>query len=466
MQLQRYIPMIVLSMLCLALLSMKWQDLGLPHYWDEAFPYSYAIGHMVEEGIGIRSNVAPAIYTTGHPLLYYALQASWNVLVGDHLFLQRLLPLFLSMGCLWMTFLLGRVLFRESVGIGAALLLFAQNVFLAQSSFQLPEVLLTLLLLTTLYAYIQKRKGWTILSGSLMLFTKEPAIALLGMLGVYHFAIGLRDQSLWLRLRNSWHFAIPVLVNLLFYLDQYAIQGWFLFPRHTGFVTLTADFFFNQLSRYFSYLFLYFGRNAVFFVALAALIWMLYDQRKKWRNPNTDRALLLFFVLAGYLLFSAVNFYSNRYILCLFPLLTILASAAIHFATSIRKWIHPALVTVLSFICLYFSMSNRKSSDHSMGYADAIRTQVAAVEVLKSEAATEDRVAAAFLMTKNLSSHYPRYVAPEQVFVNLTTDVNSADWAIFSNNEKYFKPEDLSGFELLQRFEINKAWCEVYKKKP
>jgi 4-amino-4-deoxy-L-arabinose transferase-like glycosyltransferase len=461
-------PRYILVLACLILVFIKSFTMNLPHYWDEAFPYSYAIGYMTEHGPGILTTAAPAIYTTGHPLLYYFLQASWNAVVGEAMWLQRIFPLLISIATLLMTFLLGKALFNEKVGLGAAVILVCQNAFLANATFQLPEMLLTLLLLSTLYFLISEKKFLFTTSASLMLFVKEPAVVLLFVIFVFHFFVLLRKIPLKKRLRILWMYAIPVILNLAFYLHQYDIQGWFLFPRHTGFMTFTSDFFFNQLNRYFAHLFIYSGRNALFFGALALLMFYLYKQRKhRTLSKQGIHAIFLGLIISGFLLFSAFNFYSNRYILCLFSLFTLLVSMAIYLVFEKRQWGFWGGVLVLFSIGVYFSLTDRRPTDHSLGYADAVVTQQQAVNYCISREWQSKKMNVGFLMSKNLTSHFPGYVAKDDAFqfVNQTAPENADIIIVSSNENELHEIPTQYKFALSERFEQGNAWCEVYVSK-
>ena len=72
----KFIPAAFLIASVFLLILNKIPVLNLPHYWDEAFPYSYAIGHMSQNGSSLLSDGAPSLYTKGHPLLYYFMQST------------------------------------------------------------------------------------------------------------------------------------------------------------------------------------------------------------------------------------------------------------------------------------------------------------------------------------------------------------------------------------------------------
>lgn len=437
--------------------------MDLPHYWDEAFPYSYAIGHMSEHGPSILSDAAPSIYTTGHPLLYYFLQASWNHFIGDSLWMQRLFPLFVSICILWVTYWVGKILFDRMVGLGAATLLLTQNVFLAQSTFQLPETTLTLSFLLTLAFWYRKADIMFLITSTKLLFTKEPAIILLFSLYLISVIAPIKQGEWKAFLRNSLLFAIPVMVMAGFYVHQYIVQGWFLFPRHTGFIETSVDHVMNQFSRYFSFLFIYEGRNALTFSAALLAIILVIKSRKKPGQYYRPPVLTLIIPLILFLVFSAFNFYSNRYILVLFPLLTLLTASTFWIWLRERTRMYGVSILLLSSITLYFSLSHRKPNDHSLGYVDTVRVQQQAIHYCLSEGWQNEPITTSFLMGKYLTDPRPGYVDREHVFTRVNdTSVGAARIFIVPQNEKVSLEEVEGSLELVKTFTEKDAACSIY----
>ena len=72
-----------LGVLLVGFVAFKWQHLALPYYWDEAFPYSFAIRHQVENGLSLLPGGMPELLYTGHPPLFYFLEAAWTKLFGN-----------------------------------------------------------------------------------------------------------------------------------------------------------------------------------------------------------------------------------------------------------------------------------------------------------------------------------------------------------------------------------------------
>ena len=453
---------IALLMCCIGFVIMKLPVLNLPHFWDEAFPYSFAIGHLTENGPSILPSAVPPLYYTGHPLFYYFIQALWNSWMGETLWIQRLLPLFISMLSGIALFSFGKQVINPMVGLTAVIFLFCQDAWIAQSSFQLPETTVSLLFLLTMLWILEKKRMLFLISSSLLLLTKEPTVVLLFALWLYEWGTKKKPFHLESFISLSKWYVLPVIIGLSFYVIQYFTYGWFLFPRHTGFMQGDLGFFSNQLSRYFEHLFLRSGRNVAFFVLLIGAIWIFFRRRKEnIRWPNT---LFIFLPLGLFLLFSAFNFYSNRYILVLHPLFALALSLVLYEVSQKRHLVLFGLVLVLSGITFWEGSKNRKPVDHSIGYADAVMVQQEAVDFCVAQEWQTKRIGCGFIMSKLLTDSSPRYVNNEDVFLSIEReDFPKAEVLIIGNDtpELLTFQED-NKYERLKRFEQHKAWIEVY----
>ncbi|MEM7162217.1 MAG: glycosyltransferase family 39 protein [Bacteroidota bacterium] len=456
-------PPLLLLLSISVLVLVKKNDLDLAHYWDEAFPYSYAIGHMSENGPGILTDTAPAVYTTGHPLLYYFLQSSWNNISNGHLWIERLFPMGISISILFLTYALGKHIHSKHAGGIAALLLANQGAFLAQASFQLPETLLTFFLLLVIYFNLKKINWAFILAAIGLVFTKETGVVLLFLLFIHDALIKLKLGKFRKFIANSWIYALPVALNFLFYLHQFQVQGWFLFPRHTGFMLSDSAVIADQFSRYFAHLFIYEGRNVLFFSMLLFSIVLSYNA---WRLNKkilfNSNSMLLMGIIFGFLMFSAFNFYSNRYILCLFPLFSLLLSHTLLNMLSKKIKIACFIALVLGAISLIKALDNSKNTDHSLAYSDAVRAQMSAIKYCTNMNWQNRTIRCGFLMAKNLESHYPRYVNDEQIFNHINKKGLQHEILIVSSTEPKEAPSNWrSEYRSIKRFESGNEWCEI-----
>jgi 4-amino-4-deoxy-L-arabinose transferase-like glycosyltransferase len=462
----KFLPITFLITSIAILFVIKISVLNLPHFWDEAFPYSYAIGHMSENGSSLLSDGAPTVYTTGHPLLYYFLQSNWNNLVGGVLWMERLFPIILSTLILVFTFLVGKHLHSNWTGGIAAILLSTQSSFLSQASFQLPETMLTLFLLMSIYYSITNKKWAFVLVATGLVFTKETGVILLFILFMNFVVASYNKSNLTTFLKSTWVYIIPIALNFLFYLHQYYVQGWFLFPRHTGFILFDADLVFNQFSRFFAHLFIYDGRNITFFTMLIFIAFFGMAKWKRSKKIASDQTVfLLISLIVGFLIFSAFNFYSNRYILCLFPIFVILASLSITTLFKEKFWISSAIGLVLAIVTLTQGLTKSSSSDCSLGYSDVVRTQMSAINYCVNMGWQNKSIETGFLMSKNLTSHYPRYVKQDQIFFAVNETNSTPEVIIVSSIEpKTGLLENLDDFYSVQRFESKNEWCEILAK--
>lgn len=380
---------------------------------------------------------------------------------------QRVLPLLISLATLLMTYVVGRQLFHARIGAAAALLLGCQNIFLAQATFQLPEMLLGLCLLLTLWSLFSKRWIWFAISSTALIFTKESGFALLGVIFLFHFLVLERNTPLATRIKRMLIYLVPALAISAFFLNQYFVQGWFLFPEHTGYVTFEWSHASKQFKRYFMYLFIMYGRNAMFFGALALGIFALIRDRKRLQWTDKEKnALLLGLLLVGFLVFSAVNFYSNRYLLCVFPILGLLGAFALDRALQNTSWLHVPAISALVMVGFFFSFTKLHDADHSMGYSNTVRSQQSVVNYCLEQSWQQQPIVATYLIRMNLDNHYPGYINPEQRFQSLFVEPTE-DCTIFirtSNERDQFNMEWVEQYDLqlIKRFEVGQSWSEIY----
>jgi 4-amino-4-deoxy-L-arabinose transferase-like glycosyltransferase len=327
--------------------------------------------------------------------------------------------------------------------------------------------MLTLFLLMSIYFSITKKKWAFVLAATGLVFTKETGVILLFILFVNFVITKYNKSELTTFIKSTWIYVIPIALNFLFYFHQFYVQGWFLFPRHTGFISSEADHILNQFNRYFAKLFIYDGRNITFFTMLIFVIIAGILKWKAIKKITLDHTvLLLISLIAGFLIFSAFNFYSDRYILCLFPVFGILASLSITAVFKDRIWISSALGLVLAIITLTKSYTNTNPTDHSLGYSNAVRSQLSAINYCVNMDWQNKSIETHFLMAKNLTSHYPRYITQNQLFSAVNKAHPSPELIILSSNEQEKRlMENINDFYSVKRFEYGNEWCEIFARK-
>ena len=381
--------------------------------------------------------------------------------------MERLFPMIVSITILIFTYLIGKKLHSKSAGGIATILLSTQSSFLSQASFQLPETMLTLFLLMSIYYTLTDKKWAFVLVATGMVFTKETGVILLFIIFLNFIINNYNKTELIPFIKSTWIYVTPVAFNFLFYLHQYYVQGWFLFPRHTGFIISEVDPLFDQFNRYFANLFIFEGRNMIFFTMLIITTILGVNRWKAVKKATFNHnILLLISLILGFLIFSALNFYSDRYILCLFPIFVILASLSITTLFKKRVWIAHVFGLGLTLITLSKSYTNTKPTDHSLAYANAVLTQMNTINYCVNMEWQNKSIQTSFLTSKNLTSYYPRYLERDQLFSNVNKANSSPELIIISSNEiEEHLMKKIENFYSVKRFENGNQWCEIFARK-
>ncbi|MDD4746164.1 MAG: glycosyltransferase family 39 protein [Salinivirgaceae bacterium] len=456
--LKKWSPFIII----IGFVIFKVQDLFLPYFWDEAWSYIVAIKAMVISGPSLIPNSIPPDLYRGHPLLFYFLSASWITLFGPEIWKVKLFMLFISIALLLSVFSFAKRNFNYQTAIISLVFLVIQSVFIVQSTLVLPEIMLALFTVLSLKAYLERKRMLVVFWLILALYTKESAIV------IYMTILFFEIVDVWKnkerKLFDIIYLGIPPLFVLLFFVAQRVIVGWFFFPEHIAFLSLDA--FFSRFLGYSTNLFVFMGRNMLTFTGFAALVILLIKKDPLLFEKKKERSVLTFFIVA-YLLFSAVNFYSPRYLLSILPFVILIWVFFI--GTLVKKYHFVIQIVVLLILFsnnLYFTINKRGGDDHTLGYRDLIYVQKEIISYCEQENLYSENLFTHFLMLHNLQNADLGYIRGDSIFVNANSRFSAdTEFAIISANE--FDPavyaEIQSRSQLIKRFEKNGAWCELYQ---
>ncbi len=469
---------LLLGALCIGLIALKINHLQLPCFWDEAWSYFPALHEMAEQGPSMMpSSIEPELYR-GHPLLFYFLASAWmNMADGVGWWAVRLFPLLLSLALLGSFYFFGKRFFGKKTAAISTALFSLQSVFLAQSSFLLPEVMVALLTVLSVNAYFSGNKWGTCIWLSLLLLTKESGVVLWGTMALFELGKAWKGKYLFKpkeMFGGAWPIAVSALPVLLFFIGQKLKFGWFFFPEHIGYLVFDIGDLMQKIKGIMAYLFIDMGRNLLTFAGGFSLILII---ARKDLIAHKALSMLYFngFFVFLFLIFSAINFYSPRYLLCLLPFTIIsfvyLIEKAIE-SFNLSKFqklgkILPGILLLAIFTNnLYFSFGKMKGNDHNLGFAQAVKTHQALVAYLEANAAPDQRIATGFLTQTNLTNTDLGYLKGDKPFTNLTNEVDdSTAFAIVTSTEQdeaYLSQLSMLGGKLLVRFGDERIWAAVY----
>jgi len=207
--------------------------LSAAFYWDESWPYAAAVKTMFHHGISLLPNALDPQLSRGHPLFFHATIAGWMKIFGDNNLAMHSFALFVSLCFLVSIYESIKRIFNVRAA-SIALIFVACNVtFFVQSSFVLPEILLSFLTLAGIFFYLKRHYLLATIFLTAMLLTKES--------GLVGWAVVLTDISVQFflkkeTLRNKIIGLVPVVVPILFvgifFLLQKHYSGWYIFPFH------------------------------------------------------------------------------------------------------------------------------------------------------------------------------------------------------------------------------------------
>jgi hypothetical protein len=352
----------------------------------------------------------------------------------------------------------------------ATLLMALQSVFLAQSTMLLPEIMLALWTLLTVYMYFRKRWAWFVIFSVLLVMTKETGMVLTVALlldkllleGIFKNG---RERPARLLFRELSLMCIPVVIFAGSLLLQKIRYGWFLYPGHFDLTVLNHHEIISGVRTLFSKLLLQHGRNIFIFAAIAALVYHIAKKRIDTRTFH----LLLFsgIFITLYITFSSVNFFTTRYLLSALPFY-IIPGAWLITATLRKGWMKITVVSVLVLLAARITFKvNLNENDTSLGFKNTVLLQKQAVNFAEQMHWQEKSVYSVFLMQYYLSNPGLGYLHnAAQPFEHVSNWVeNTYDLFIFCSNEgdpRYPEITKRPDVKLLKRFEQNSAWVEVY----
>ncbi|MCF8371188.1 MAG: glycosyltransferase family 39 protein [Bacteroidales bacterium] len=463
--LKKYQNHIILLAALVAFVLFKIPHLSLPYYWDEAWVYGPAVRLMAQNGLGLLPDALPVHYSRGHPLLFHFLVAAWLQLFGNTVLMSHVFALVVSILLVVALYFVGKDLFDQNIALVSVLLLLMQPIFLAQSGLVLPEVMLALFALLSVFFFLKKKMTLYFISATLMLFTKETGVAIVFvafMLEIVRQKGGILSQP-WKTIKTLFVVGSPVLVLFAYLLVQYFYQGWFLFPEHTGFVTFDIATVWNRLTEgYGAYIFIYQGRNLLLFSALVLLVYALI---RKVKLDHKTELFALFAFIVGFMLVSSVNFFSNRYTLTVVVLFLVLSTGII---LQVLKNKYLAIGFTFIALALQIPILQKKSgSDHNLGYVNAVKANIAMTDYISTLQIQDKEICANFNTMEILRNPLCGYVDEGTSFKNLVHPFNDeTDYCIISNYDTPKADWDLAeknDLKLMQRFEMGQAWIAIYQ---
>lgn len=467
-RLRASLPLLFVFVTAIALVIFKIPQLALPAYWDEGFPYVYGIRYLADHHLTMLPDEMPPLYSTGHPTLFYFLSAAWMRLFGTGITAAHVFPLLISVVLLFAVYRFGKTFVSPWAGAIAASLLASRTIFITQSGFLLPEMLVALFTILALQSWLQKKKAGYILWASLLLLTKEPGLVLIAILGLIDLIEAFRDkeQSWKKKVTGLALTAAPVIPAILFFIIQRIQMGWFFFPRHINSFHTTAGAFFDKLYKCFgAHFFIYYGGIVTSGIAVAVFAFLLLKHKKL---PPLQRKLVLttLLLVAAWIIFFSFSFPIPRYMLCLYgPWFVAVALLLLSIFSETKKWIGYTILVSAGIVQLGYAYDIRSQGDFDLGYIDVVKTQRDAIRWAVENNFRDKKIFAQQQMLRGMQSDAAGFVNGSEIFADVSNSIDPQT-ALFIFTCTETDPSDAAARKLplkkAARFESGKAWTEIY----
>ncbi len=512
---------ILLFIVLLLFVAVKVMLIDSLYYWDESWSYEPGVRLMYEHGPSLMPNAIDVGYSRGHPLLFYALAAGWMRIFGPSNIAQHAFSLFVSVLVIISVYEISLRVFNKRVATIALLLVPLQVVFFVQSTMMLPEIMVGLFCLWTLWFYSAERYVLAFLSCTALMLTKESGMVLGLVLGV-HACIRLLDTSypMAARLKN---FCAPFFAGVvigLYFIAQKKLNGWYFFPEHVGYIKWIFGVFWDNLlyclhmlfvRQYRLYLFIFFmvlsaataikNKDWRFLVPLATglFLYTAIDIQFKWMPRMVVFALMSVAIIYDgylliktlpastmlsrrftglawsfficYMLFSSINFLTIRYTICvLFVLLVVVAAYLDVFVELLHKDLYLPVIGVLLLIGYFGYRNNTGLSDVDLGSYSAMKVEEDLVRYLERNNLYDQPIAAwSFQNREHLEKPMTGFLHTQRKFTDIRFMTPTSKYVVFDNIEPDNRYErvrdDTTNFRLIFRAAQGQAWGEVYVRK-
>ncbi|HYV93305.1 MAG TPA: hypothetical protein VE978_16135 [Chitinophagales bacterium] len=457
----------------------KFPFLHLPFFWDEAWSYAPAISTMYKNHPCLLPGCLPADLYRGHPLWFYFMNATVAKIFGFSPLVMHVFSLIIASAFLVAFFFILQQYTMPVFALLGTLLLLSQDAFIVQSSFMLPEIFISMLIMLAVFFLVTGRNVLYFLSATLLVLTKESGLVIISAL-VFAAFIGLIKQqmkgskkSLSSVVKYLFLISSPLLIGIAFYVFQKRTYGWYFYPLHIQMMNFNLEAIWQDVLLIRVFVFLGYGRKIlVVLLGLIIILLIFYGRRLKTSiSPGiikiTWSMLTLF---AFYVFFSATNYLMLRYLI---PLIVIFIFLLTIWGNQLHQWgfrLLPYLFCVVIALSLYHDYTFEPSwiDDVSLNYKDDVVVDQQAVSFMENRQAQSKKILIHSLSAYNFTHPELFYLhGPSFKNVSLDSLLKSADYYIFSNlNTSYYdyvKSND--SLQLIKRFEKGKAWCEIYERK-
>jgi len=210
-------------------------------------------------------------------------------------------------------------------------------------------------------------------------------------------------------------------------------------------------------------------------VFLVSVFYFLYTYSSKhYFSELYQRRLIILLGLFTlcFLIFSAFNFVTSRYLLTsLVPMLFIVAICIDKMSELAYRWLYYPAVAGILVVAFFTFKDSTGHGDIDMNAFKALAVQQGVVDYLEAQQAYDKNISTgSYLESEHLKDPATGFLHSQKAFKNVVWELDGHTYyAIFDNIEpdnryEQFKKDTVS-FQLVQRIKKGNVWAEMYKRK-
>jgi len=221
---------LVLVFIFLLVFILKFPILNTPHIRD-------GISVYIGPAMSIRDAGLNPLYLGIHPPVFYEFLAVTLKVFGESLVVTHIFSLVFTVLFLFYTYLLGKLLYNSVIGLTAAVALFFTPLVFARSGLVQICIPLAVFSIMAVYYYLKNKTLLYVVSGSLLVLTKEPGVLIIGGILLYSLIVkteGIKKISKD-SIKSLLVHSIPIIFLIAWFIINKFVQGWIFHPAYLKF---------------------------------------------------------------------------------------------------------------------------------------------------------------------------------------------------------------------------------------
>jgi hypothetical protein len=407
--------------------------INMPYYWDELGAYISPTHWLANDSLlKALPGFHPPYMFFGHPFASYLTLATLYKIFGESIFVSHVFIILVSYFGILYTYLLGKYLQNRSVGIIAALLLFCSPLYFAQSGMVNGDVIISTLGAITIYYFLKKNYRLYLISGILLVLTKESSAAIIVAILIYLYIESNERREL---LKVLLMYSIPLLFLLIFFAIQKLTTGMLLpnpYFNNNSFIQLNIIDILSKLKLVSEWTFIAQYRYILLIILCVNII---VNRRRAYKKQYLLFMIVIIFFVAA---FTGI-FFLPRYIIPILPYFYIMSASSIVMLFAYKKiYILVTIITMITFIGILHGHDDWSGShENDMQYTDVVLTHKDACNYIEDNFPSK-RVLTSWPLTTELREPFLGYVKNAVVAIeNINEKYDIVVYSKQSNSEQY-----------------------------